>query len=107
MDPLNPPEGVHGPFTIAGQNRCIGRFFISFRMEICKEIIKDQLHEKPEYIETFMMTICCFDDPTKQEQVYVPLKIYVLMLGGVDPSVGHLIESDHGGVHPHGRLGKV
>ena len=72
-------------------------------MEICKEIIKDHLHEKPEYFETFMMTIYCFDDPTKQEQVSLcRLKIYVSILGGVDPSVGDLIESDHGGVHPHG-----
>ena len=42
---------------------------ISRRMEICKEIIRDQLHEKPEYFEAFMMTVYCFDDPTKQEQV--------------------------------------
>ena len=47
----------------------IGVVVVSFRMEICKEIIKDKLHEKPEYFETFMMQIYCFDDPTKQEQV--------------------------------------
>ena len=39
---------------------------ISRRMEICKEITRDQLHEKPEYFETFMMTVYCFDE---QEQV--------------------------------------
>jgi hypothetical protein len=69
-DPLNPPEGVHGPFTIAGQNRSSYTTFILFcRVEICKEIIKDHLHDKPEYFESFMMTIYCFDDPTQQEQV--------------------------------------
>ena len=38
-------------------------------MEICKEIIKEKLHDNPEYFESFMMMIYCFDNPNAQDQV--------------------------------------
>jgi hypothetical protein len=36
---------------------------------ICKEAIKDKLHEKPELFTDFSMSIYCFDAPQSPEQV--------------------------------------
>lgn len=58
---LSPSLVKTGPLLVEG--------IILFRMEICREIIRDNLHEKPEYFEEFSMSVYCFDDPKQQEQV--------------------------------------
>lgn len=76
---------------------------MSLRMEICKEIIKEKLYDKPDYLDSFMMTVYCFDDPDKQEQVSLCFsRMNVLYIGGVDPNSRSLVQPDYGSVHSYG-----
>jgi hypothetical protein len=69
-DPMNPPEGVHGPYAIAGHNRCADMSDLhTCRIAMCHEIIRDKLHADPKAFEEFVMQVYCFDDPKQQEQV--------------------------------------
>ena len=72
-DPHSPPEGVEGPFTIAGQNLLS---IHAFRLIVCQEIVKNQEHPRLDLFYEFEMTIYCFPNPDDPAQVFNMLFTY-------------------------------
>lgn len=75
LDPLSPPQGATGPFTISGNNR----------REISLELIAEDPANKEKFsfvlffcslfARTFVSTIYCFPDPHEPQQYEIIKRI--------------------------------